>query len=116
MSYDIDFWRYKEGVRLNHQKVYERLSNGHHVDGLETLPIPEITAAVKAAFSNWEHPDEETWDGGERGTFQIFTTPPFFRFDCYGMEDDGLDRLIEIAKSFGCPLYDPQAGKRHDGS
>lgn len=115
MGYDIDFWRYQEGVRLNHQKVYERLSSGKDVDGLETLPIPEIAAAVKAAFSDWEHPDEETWDGGDRGAFQIFTTSQFLRFDLYGVDDSDSDRLIEIAKRFGCPLYDPQQGKRYDG-
>ena len=62
MSYDLDFWKYKAGVDLNHQQVYERLSNGHSVDGLETLPIPEMIAAVASAFSaGWEHSDEETW-------------------------------------------------------
>jgi hypothetical protein len=115
MSYDLDFWKYKDGTRLQHQEVYERLSNGDQVDGLEPLPIPEIIAAVTSAFSaGWEHSDEETWEGGDRGTFQIFTTPQFFRFDCYGMEDQDMNRLIEIGISFGCPLYDPQVGKWYD--
>ena len=115
MSYDIDFWRYEKGIRLNHQEVYERLSDGQHVNGLENLPISEITAAVKTAFADWERPDEETWDGGDRGSFQMFTTPQFFRFDLYRVEDVDVNRLIEIATTFGCPLYDPQAGKRFDG-
>jgi len=96
---------------LNHQNVYEHLSNGETVDGLEPLPISEILAAVKSVFSTgWEHPDEESWEGGDRGAFQIFTTPQFFRFDRYGMEDEDMNRLIEVAKNFGCPLYDPQVG------
>ena len=91
MSYDIDFWKYKDGVRLDHQKVYQRLSNGEQVDGLETLPIAEIVAAVNSAFSmGWEHPDEESWESGDRA-FQIFTTPQFVRFDCYGLEDKDID-------------------------
>ncbi len=115
MSYDLDFWKYKEGVHLNHQKVYERLSNGEHMDGLETLPIPEILAAVNGAFSvGWEHPDEESWEGGDRGSFQVFTTMQFVRFDCYGMEGEDMNRLIEIANNFGCALYDPQVGKRYE--
>jgi hypothetical protein len=57
---------------------------------------------VKSAFSiGWDHPDEESWEGGDRGMFQIFTTLQFFRFDCYGMEDEDTDRLIEIAKGLG---------------
>jgi hypothetical protein len=85
------------------------------VDGLETLPIPEIVTAVNGAFSvGWEHSDEESWEGGDRGVFQIFTTTQFFRFDLYGMEDEDINRLIEIGKNFDCPLYDPQVGKRYD--
>jgi hypothetical protein len=115
MSYDLDFWKYREGVSLNHQGVYERLSNGEFVDGLETLPISAMIEAVKSAFSpGWEQTDSETWDGGERGIFQVFTTSQFFRADCYGMEGDDMNRLIEIGLQFGCPLYDPQVGKRYD--
>jgi hypothetical protein len=91
-------------------------SNGEHVDGLETLPIPEIVSAVNSAFSfGWEHTDEESWEGGDRGIFQIVTTPQFFRFDCYGMEGEDMNRLIEVANNFECPLYDPQVKKHYDG-
>ena len=116
MSYDLDFWKYKDGVRLNHQRVYEHLSEGRHVEGLESLPISEIVVAVTKAFADgWEHSDLETWDGGERGTFQIYTTPQFVRFDCYGMEGDGMNKLIDVATGFGCCLYDPQVGMRYGG-
>ncbi|WP_321475349.1 hypothetical protein [uncultured Paludibaculum sp.] len=116
MSYDLDFWKYKDGICLDHQDVYERLSNGEEVDGLETLPIPEMLGAVEREFStDWMHDDEETWESDDRGCFQTFTTAQFFRVDCYGMEDGDMNRLINVALSFGCPLYDPQAGKRYDG-
>ena len=42
MSYDLNFWKYKNGIYLKHQKVYESLSDGEYVDGLEDLPIEEI--------------------------------------------------------------------------
>jgi hypothetical protein len=30
------------------------------------------------------------------------------------MDGDDLNRFIDIGAEFGCPLYDPQAGKRYD--
>jgi hypothetical protein len=55
--------------------------------------------------------DEETWEG-ESGAFQIDITPRFLRFDCYGMDGAAMNRLIEIGKEFGLPLYDPQVYTR----
>jgi hypothetical protein len=31
MSYDLNFWRYKDEVYQDNQEVYERLSNGETV-------------------------------------------------------------------------------------
>lgn len=115
MSYNLHFWKYKDGVRLNHQKVCKRLSAGQAVEGLELIPIPEIISAIETAFKvGWDRPDKETWEGGDRGVFQVFTTPQFFRFDLYGLEAGDIERLLEIGKTFDCPMYDPQKGKRYD--
>ena len=116
MSYDLDFWKYKPGVSMNHQEVYEKLSQGQYVEGLEKLPIAELIERVEAAFSSgWERLDDVTWEGTS-GAFQIYTTPQFFRVDCYGMSNEDMNRFIDIAAKFGCPLYDPQVGKRFTGS
>jgi hypothetical protein len=116
MSYDLSFWRCISGSELDHEQVYQQLCNGVAVDGLERLPIEALLERVDDVFANWEKLDNVTFDGGERGSFQLFTTPQLFRVDCYGMSGDEMNRLIDIASEFSCPLYDPQVGKRFDKS
>jgi hypothetical protein len=81
---------------------------------LEDLPIEAILRRVNRTFSDWEKVNERTFDGGERGGFEIFTTPQFFRVDCRGLSDDAMNTFIDIGSEFGCPLYDPQADQRHE--
>lgn len=114
MSYDLNFWKQRPGVELDPQSIYERLSDGSQVDGLEDLPIGSIVERIAAEFAHgWERLGQQDWDSS-RGSFQIFTTPQFFRIDCYGMEGEDMNRFIDIAQEFGCPLFDPQTGVRYD--
>jgi hypothetical protein len=115
MSYDLTFWRYRPGVRLDHQKVYEELRDGNAVEGLEDLPIDAFLKRVEVRFADWERLDDLTFEGGGRGGFQLYTTPQLFRVDCYGMDGVDMNKFIDIAHEFGCPLYDPQVGKRFEG-
>ncbi|MFG0329946.1 MAG: hypothetical protein ACF8PN_08615 [Phycisphaerales bacterium] len=115
MSYDLNFWKYRPGVSLDHQATYEKLSDGQTVDGLEDLPIADMLARLNEVFADWDRVDDETWES-DRGTFQVFTTPQFFRVDCYGMDGEDMIRIVEVASEFGCPLYDPQVTTRYDGA
>jgi len=115
MSYDLNFWRYKPGRALKHEQVYEELCDGKTVEGLEEIPIDQFVARVIQEFADWERLDETTFDGGDRGSFQLTTAPQSFRVDCYGMDGEDMNRFIEIANEFECPLYDPQVGQRFDG-
>jgi hypothetical protein len=114
MSYDLDFWRYKAGVKLDHQDVYERLVDGERVEGVETLPIDAILRRIEVVFSDWQKLDAMTFDGGERGGFQLFATPQCFGVDCHDLSDDEMNKFIDIGVEFGCSLYDPQVGRRFD--
>lgn len=116
MSYDLDFWKCKPGVALEHHATYESLSQGNYVEGLEVLPIEEMLLRLNVLFSEeWEQLDALHWESQSRGAFQIFTTPQFFRVDCYGMSGDDMNRFIDLGTEFGCPLYDPQVETRFDG-
>ena len=115
MSYDLNFWKYRPGVVLDHLETYKRLSDGEEVDGLEELPIERMTERVKQAFATWEQQDWQTWESAN-GSFQIYATPQFFRIDCYGMDGHDMNKFIDIGAEFGCPLYDPQVNERFDGS
>lgn len=113
MGYDLDFWREKPGVKLDPHVVYQKLCDGLNVDGLEDLPVKQIMERIKAVFKDgWTQLDEQTWDGGNLGGFQTYATPQFFRVDCYGMKGEVMNKFIDIAAEFGCPLYDPQVGQR----
>lgn len=114
MSYDLNFWRYKKGIKLEHQAVYEQLSDAQRVEGLDELSIDAMINRVCELFRDWERLDGVTFDGGERGCFQLFTTSQVFRVDCYGMDGDDMNKFIDVGNEFGCPLYDPQVGERFD--
>ncbi len=117
MSYDLDFWKYKNGVYLDNQSVYEKCSDGEIVEGLEDLPVESILKDISNEFKEWKSDagdtDFENVDGN--GAFQIYYTRQFVRFDCYGMYDDDLNRLIDVMLKYDCPLYDPQVLQRFDG-
>ena len=116
MSYDLNFWRYKSGIQMDHQKVYEQLSDGQTVEGLETLPIESIRQKFATKFAvGWDQPDQNSWEG-DKGAFQIFTTDQFFRVDCYGLNSDTMNQIIDVLVEFECPLFDPQVGQRYDGA
>jgi hypothetical protein len=114
MSYDLNFWKYKQNIYLNNQAVYEQCSDEQIVDGLENLPIDNIVADIANAFSNWNRVSSDAWEG--KGAFQIFTTPQFVRINCYGMESEDMNKFIDVMLEYGCPLYDPQVPQRFDGN
>lgn len=115
MSYDLNFWKYQPGVYLDHQTVYEACSAGRQVPGLAPLPIESILAQVTKTFSDWTRLGDVDYEKAGAGAFQIFTTPQFVRFDCYGMDGDHMNKLIDVMITYDCPLYDPQVSTRFDG-
>lgn len=117
MSYDLNFWKLKRPTDGTNQEIYERLSDGEKVDGLEELPITKINIQINKEFktAKWTQLDELNWES-EKGSFQIFTTPQFYRVDCYGMAGEDMNKIIEILAKFDCPLFDPQTGVRYENS
>jgi hypothetical protein len=47
------FWKYLEGVYLNHQEVYESLDEESAIEGLEEL-VQVILNRIASVFSKWE--------------------------------------------------------------
>ena len=116
MSYDINFWKYKEGVYLDNHEVYiAACCNGKTIDGLEELPVDAILDKIAEAFSDWTRLGLKDYEKEGGGSFQIYTTGQIVRFDCYNMTGDDMNRLIDVMLEFGCPLYDPQISTRFDG-
>lgn len=117
MSYDLDFWKYKKDIYLNHQEVYEKCSEEKTVEGLEDLPIDSILKDIQAEFIDWKNKESniDYLNPKGNGIFQIFHTKQFVRFDCHDMEGEDMNRIIDIMDKYNCPLYDPQVPQRYDG-
>lgn len=116
MSIDLNFWKYKKDIYLDHQQVYfQACCEGKAVEGLEELPLAEITQKLKATFFEWTADSPNDYSKEGHGAFQVFTTSQIVRFDCYGMSGDDMNLLIDVMLAFECPLYDPQTATRFDG-
>ncbi|MBD5469314.1 MAG: hypothetical protein HDR21_14385 [Lachnospiraceae bacterium] len=115
MGMDFNFWKYKEGVAHDNDRVYESACcDGKIVEGLESLPIDDIFKKVASVFSDWTALDKNHYEKEGRGAFEIFTTSQIVRFDCYGMQEADRNALMDILIDYGCPLYDPQIATRFD--
>ena len=127
MSYQLTFWKYKDGVQLDAQKVYEDSCIEYlKVEGLSPLPVNKILDDIKTKYQNWELLSESTFDG-EKGTsynlafdngecgFEAEVSEQSVLFDCHGMDGDGMNELMDIMLPYGCKLYDPQINTRFDG-
>lgn len=115
MSYDLDFWKYRPGIYLQHQELYERLLRGGTVEGLQYLPVTEIRSRIAAVFGDWEQIGDDDWEKEGKGAFRVFTTTQFIRIHCYGMEGSEMNKFVDILYAYECPLYDPQVARRFDG-
>ncbi len=113
--YELLFWKYLEGIYLNHHEVYESLLDDEQVPGLEALPTAVILNRITNTFSKWEKVDKNSWQNTDgKGAFQIKTTLQSVKIDCYGTEGKTMDVLVNILEEFKCPLYDPQVPARYD--
>ena len=113
--YELVFWKYQEGIYLNHQLVYEALMEQKEVAGLEELPTAVILNRMNSVFSKWEKVDENSWKNPNgKGAFQIKITPQSIQIDCYGTEGKTMNLLVDTMAEFKCPLYDPQVPERYD--
>lgn len=115
MSYELDFWRQDEDATADPSTVYEQLLEGNSVPGILVLPTDSMRERVRQEFADWLQLDADTWAKDERETapgFQLFTTPYLFRVDCYGLAGADMNRFIDVALEFECPLFDPQTRER----
>jgi hypothetical protein len=113
--YELIFWKYLEGVYLNHQEVYELLDEEIPLEGLEELPVQVILNRIASVFSKWEKVDENSWKNKSGvGAFQVLMTAQSIQIDCYGTNGKTMDLLVSVMEEFKCPLYDPQVPMRYD--
>lgn len=115
MGRDMAFWKYKDGVYLDHQKIYEQVCcEGEENDGLKILPISDIRRRLEQEFSDYEMLDDDSFEGSS-GAFTVTTTDRSIRFDCtWELPPRELNRIIDVMSEFDLPFYDPQISVRFD--
>ena len=113
--YELLFWRYQEGIYLNHHLVYVALVEQESVEGLEDLPVEVILNRLNSVFATWEKVDDSSWKNTKgKGAFQVKTTPQSIQIDCYGTDGKTMNLLADTLEEFKCPVYDPQVPVRYD--
>jgi len=100
------------------QVTYSALSEGKWVEGLVDLPIDEFLAKVTETFpgSKRERNASTDWvvwvSVNGLDSFQVTWSRQYVRVDCRHLHSEDMNRLIDIGRAFGCPLYDPQISER----
>ncbi|MBR1904932.1 MAG: hypothetical protein IJ819_00520 [Clostridiales bacterium] len=116
MGRQLAFWKYEDGADLNAREVYEKsVIEGSAVTGLAMLPEAEILSKVKKTFREYERLDDYNY-GGLQGNFTIHINSQSVMFDCsMRMNEEELNKIIDLMAGFGCPYYDPQIDVRFEG-
>lgn len=115
MSYDLNFWRCEPSCTKSPQEIYELLCDDESVSGLQPLPLESIIGRICEAFPATDPYYFEgtclelNWQGNDgEGAFQVTWSPQHFRVDCYGLQEQNVNKLISIASESLCSFYDPQ--------
>jgi hypothetical protein len=116
MSYDLCFWCERPGARLDPQTVYEQLLDGAEIDGLVPLAIDAYLEALANAFPAGTREPNLTsewfvWEGSS-SMFEVWWSAVHVLVIMRPLDEGNANRLIDLAASFGAPLYDPQTGER----
>jgi hypothetical protein len=116
MSYQLVFWRQAPDVALPARDVYESLLLGDFVPGLVSLPVEALLLGLAASFPTAVRSDAGATtffelDAG-LGVLEVSTSAQHLLVDCRGVSGEGMNRVIEVAAAYDCPLYDPQTDER----
>jgi len=74
---------------------------------LAAFPAARREPNGASEWVDWQSPDEAQ-------SFQVEWSPTHVWITCRGLHGPDMNRLVDLAAKFGCPLYDPQTGERFD--
>lgn len=115
MSYDLNFWREKPGVKLDPQAVYEMFCDGEEaVEGLENISGNLFIKKLAKSFNTWTREGDGDWVSKDSmSSIQVTYNTQWIRVDCRGdVSSKDMNAIIQIANDMGCALYDPQVPER----
>ncbi len=114
MTYDLNFFKEQPGVEIDALAVYEQLCDEHEVPGLVELPVERMLARIKEMYPDeWTQYDDGHWESSE-DVIEVTSRPCFLRVDFPALGREDLEAMMELAREFDCPLYDPQTGERFE--
>lgn len=118
MSYDLVFWRELNGFEGAPRDTYHRLLAGERVVGLADLDIESMLGALLLMLPTLVREPNggvewATWTS-ENGQdhFEVEWTGQSVIVCCRHVHTDDMNRIIDWAASFACPLFDAQTGER----
>ncbi len=122
MSYDLCFWRYIDetaqgiGKKPEYLHLYRDLMSDQVPEGMGALAVDEISAAITSAMAvvqEWTLDGVMVWVKEPSGVIEAYVHEFYVSFSLRGAwSGDDVNRLIDVMKPFGCPLFDPQTGER----
>lgn len=108
MPHVLYLWREERDTGLAAAEIQRRLDADEEIDGLADLPIKEMIDRLKGDFSGCkETAGQLAWTSGEE-RFRATWTWQFMRLESDHLSDEHRDRFFDLARSFGCPVFDPQ--------
>jgi hypothetical protein len=123
VSYDLYFWRESVPQTQTPEAICDLLCADEEPAGVSWLSVDEIKAHFAATFPGIEDAGTElNWEG-EGSYFQVTWpvesnprhTLAIFGWCGYDLlkSTETMNRIIAVASSLGCALYDPQTSKRY---
>lgn len=122
VSYDLVFWKQQEDANLGPAMVARALQDAEPPAGLVELPIEAWLEELLTSFPgavrepNGQHEWIDWVSSDERQSFQVEWSAVHVWVTCRHTDSATMNRIIDIALGFGCPLYDPQTDERFDSA
>ncbi len=123
---ELVFWKYKSGVVLDDNMVYEKYRFGKGtLKALEALPLDKILERLKEMFPKWkveksdgnysyhfDSPEQEAyWSDTNFWLFEYGRDletgreHQLLRFSCHNMSEQQMDTILRCMENFQCPLH-----------
>ena len=118
MSYELYFWKQNKSCTKDPKAIMDALNEEQLVAGLELLDKRKIYQAFIDAIPGIKlhetgEEDQLIYENtDDLSTFLIFGNDFYFGVEAHGVSGEMLNKIIDIAAEFKCPLYDPQQEKR----
>jgi hypothetical protein len=108
MSYKLMFWRQESMMSQSTELISDALCRGELVEGLSILPVEDFLSRLISELNEWIK-----WiSPNDEDSFKVTWSDQHVRVECQHLQLSEVNEIVDIAKSFGCPLYDPQTKER----